>query len=79
MKNIKTFTQTAGAAVGDFVAKMDEKERIRIGALFQAGNALSLSYVIQPDGASAVLFEALLADGTRRTLGHLSVDAPKIQ
>lgn len=79
MDELKTFSDAAAAAAVAFLQAMPEHEQKRIGALMAAGNSLSLSTVIHADGASAILFELILADGERRVLAHICGQQPTRQ
>lgn len=71
MDAIKRFVAAAGPAVEEFLEAMPEQDKARAAGLLAAGNGLSISMVVQADGATTVLFEAALPDGTRRVLAHV--------
>lgn len=79
MDIIKKFVDASGNAVNMFLSRMSAEEQARLAALFEAGNALAMSHVVQPDGSTAVLFEAILSDGSRRVLASICGASPTLQ
>lgn len=79
MNPIKNFSATGVAAVSFFLSKMNDGEKNKIEALFDAGNALAMSLVIQPDGSSVVMLECVLVEGDREVLAHVNGQPPSFQ
>jgi len=79
MEKIKCFTEASIAALGCFLKAMPAEDQVRIDALLGAGNSLAMTHVIHSDGSSCVMFECLLADGTRRVLAHVNGKNPTVQ
>ena len=79
MDIIKKFVDASGNAVNMFLSRMSAEDQARLAALFEAGNALAMSHVVHPDGSSAVMFEVVLSDGSRRVLASICGEVPTVQ
>lgn len=76
MNAFKDFSRASTLALDAFLDQMDDETKAKVVALFDVGNALSISHVIQPDGASTILLETVLADGTHRVIASVCGQFP---
>lgn len=76
MKPIDNFINAAAEAAEYFLSQMQDEDQRTIAALLAAGNGLSLSRVIHPDGNGLIIFEAVLSDGSRKPLAHVATQIP---
>ena len=71
MNAITSFAKAAPRAVDEFLNCLNDEDRAVVSGLVDAGSALAISLVIQPDGASTVMLEAVDLQGGRRVIAHV--------
>jgi len=76
---LKAFADKSADAFEALVSGMSDEQKAYLVSLFEVGNSLSLSHTIHPDGTSAITFEVVFHDGSRRVLAAASGHCATVQ
>lgn len=68
MKDVKAFARAGAAAVEELLKYIDADTKMKIAQAHAAGSRLSLSFVVDPNGDSAVILSLVGLDGSQRSI-----------